>query len=141
MKRAAITIASLNLAWGLLACAPSGVDGFPDQRSKELAWEAYNCTNYGRQSAQAVATKLNLEILSDEIPSDELGEARRWANKLQGPRVDTVDDVMEYASGPDYTNVCSGWLWERRKSQPEYWSGFDDFDFDAAREAGVVAQK
>lgn len=141
MKPAYLVIGAVALAGALSACSGGGVDGFPDQHTKELAWDAYNCDNFGRLTAKAHATDINLKILWGEIPQQDIAEAKRWVSKLQDLGVETVADAMEYTSGEGYTNLCSGWLWEWHKSQEDYWEGFDSFDIDTAREAGIVTEQ
>ncbi|WP_288750472.1 hypothetical protein [uncultured Corynebacterium sp.] len=45
---------------------------------------------------------------------------------------------MQYESGDGFSNLCAGWLWERKKKEPGYMDGYDDFTVEDAQEAGVV---
>lgn len=128
-----LTLAALT-ALTLTAC---GVDGFADEDTKELAWHAYNCEAYGRIDARSEAISINIDILNDNIPADEIGEAQRWESRLRN--ADTVGDVIDRSSGDGFTDLCDGWLWERKQNSSAYWEGYDDFDYDQAVEAGIVS--
>lgn len=133
MKKTITVLATTALL--LTGCAV-GVDGFPDEQVKEEAWAAYNCDIISQRDGPAAATAINLDILQGNIPSDEVPEARRWADKLSN--ASTVGAVIDRTSTKTATNLCDGWLWERHTSDPDYWEGYDEFTWENAEAAGII---
>lgn len=133
-KRIAIPVLVTTLL--LSGCT---VDGFKDEEKKRMAWDAVQCKEYGRKKGVMESTKINLEIIRDEIHPEEMTNARQWADRLQ--KADTVKDAMVYESGEGFSRMCSGWLWEHYKKTDEYKSGYDDFTHKDAEDAGVIKKK
>lgn len=125
----------LALVLAISACA-SGVDGFRDEQTKRLAWDAVNCEALKRLDAGPVQAGINMDLLRNDVPPGEIEDARWWSDRLE--RADKVEDVMQYESGDGFSNLCAGWLWERKKKEPGYMDGYDDFTVEDAQEVGVV---
>lgn len=125
----------LALVLAISACA-SGVDGFRDEQTKRLAWDAVNCEALKRLDVGPVQAEISMDLLRNDVPPDEIEDARWWSDRLE--RADKVEDVMQYESGDGFSNLCAGWLWERKKKEQGYMDGYDDFTVEDAREAGVV---
>lgn len=129
------------LSFGALVLT-ARADGFKDEEQKQAVWEAYRCLAYSNVDAGFEGTSIALEILSNDIPADEIKEAKRWVDKLSNAGdMKTVGDVIERTDTPIARDQCTGWLWERHQKQPGFWKGYDEFTLDKAVEAGVVAKK
>lgn len=124
----------LAAVFAISSCA-SGVDGFRDEEAKRVAWDAVQCKSFGELSAGPIETDLRMKLLWDDFAPDERDDAQWWANRLS--KADTVSDAMQYESGEGYSNLCSGWLWERRKKEDKYMDGYEDFSYQDAEEAGI----
>ena len=129
------TLVPLFVAALSVASCSSGVDGFKDEETKRLAWDVMSCTAYGRVSAKVEGFDVTRDLVANRVPPSEREEAKWWADRLMG--AETVDDVMQYESGDGYSNMCSGWLWERHKKESRYMQGYDEFTFEKAEEAEV----
>lgn len=133
----AIFIAIIIITIGTIA-ATGRSDGFSDEESKELAWEAYKCSAAEELDASFVGLQISMDVLQGKIPSSELQEANRFAKRMNSanPGEKTVSDYMQYTSTKDASHMCTGWLWEYLKGD-DYWEGYDSFTHDKAVEAGV----
>lgn len=131
----ATAAACVAASLALTACS-SGVDGFRDEQTKRLAWDAVNCEALKRLDAGPVQAEINMDLLRNDVSPGEIEDARWWSDRLE--RADKVEDVMQYESGDGFSNLCAGWLWERKKKEPGYMDGYDDFTVEDAQEVGVV---
>lgn len=132
-KKLAICLVALTL--GIAGCS-SDVDGFKDEETKRLAWDAMNCAAYGRLDAGPVRSDLQLDLLHDNVSPDEVDQAEWWSDRLS--KAQKVEDAMQYESGDGFQDMCSGWLWERHKKTSNYMDGYDEFTLEDARDAGIV---
>lgn len=126
------------LPLALAACGSERPDGFDNEEQKERIWSAYRCDSYGGVDATFERSDILMSILHDDIPMDEVPEAKRWERRLE--RADTVSDAMEYKDVEGISDMCSGWLWDRYAESTHYSMGYEDFTLDKAREAGIVGE-
>ena len=132
-------LAPIALAIPLVLAACGGrEDGFDNEEQKERIWSAYRCDSYGGVDAAFERSDILMSILHDDIPMDEVPEAKRWERRLE--RADTVSDAMEYKDVEGISDMCSGWLWDRYAESGHYSIGYEDFTLDKAREAGIVGE-
>lgn len=121
-----------------IALANTRADGFKDEAEKDLAWEVYRCETYGELTAGPVGMQILMDILNDKIPSDQVADARQVAAKLnRGGNDKTVGNYMDYKDTKNASNLCSGWLWDYLKDGDNYWTGYDEFTYNKAKDAGV----
>ncbi|WP_311354987.1 hypothetical protein [Corynebacterium pyruviciproducens] len=131
MKRLTLLLATATLT--LTACG--GVDGFGSEEDKQKAWDAYSCASYMNIDARYEQIQVGLDLMGDKIPAADVPEAERALRRLQ--RGKTAGDAMDYEPR---THMCKGWLWERNKQSETYMTGYDEFTYDKAKEAGVIAE-
>ncbi|WP_257183400.1 hypothetical protein [Corynebacterium cystitidis] len=137
MKKKTFATLLLSITLILGACS-FRADGFSDEEQKELAWEAYECSAFSSLDARPYATSLGIEVLSGSIPPSEIKETNYWIDRLM--KADKVGDVIERRSGKDFSDLCDGFLWEKRKEEESYWEGYEEFTLDKAIDAGIINQ-
>lgn len=124
----------LAVPLALVACGRE--DGFRDEEQKEVVWEAKKCSAYGSLTAAGELIDIQLDLIADNIHTDEVAEAKRWSRRLE--RADIVADAMEYQDIEGASDMCTGWLWEREKQSDGYWDGYEEYTAEQAIEDGVA---
>lgn len=104
-------------------------DQFESEIDKLHAYEVAQCKAFQQLDPQRLAIKVKE---STETPPESFGKTKLFiSDRLQAS--DSIKEVLEF----DSTGMCSGWLWDWEKMQPGYKSGYENFTYDRAVEAGV----
>lgn len=131
-------VAVLLVPVALVGCAQAE---FQDEESKRQAWDVYQCSLYRDVEARAASEEIRADIVSGEAAE---GQAQEWADTLDQAVTDLehaqVRHVMPMASVGDFKNMCTGWLWDYRKTQLGYLDGYESFTLQDARDAGVLRE-
>lgn len=135
-----IRVAGLLLPLPLILAA-CGTAEFENEDDKGQAWDVYQCSVYRNAEAGAEADAIEGDIAAGTIPAEP---ALEWADTLRKAVSDLgeaqVRHVMPMADVGDQKNMCTGWLWDYRKADPEYLVGYESFTVEDAREAGVLRE-
>lgn len=134
-------VVAVILLLAVVALVPRPVardDGFPDEHSKELAWEAYKCSAAESLDASMIGLQISMDMIQGKIPNSDLAEAKRFSARMGSAKTGEkkVSNYMEYTSTKEASNMCAGWLWEYLKGD-SYWEGYKTFTLDKAVEAGL----
>lgn len=139
MRRLFPVVVVLPLA--LSACG----EGFTEELRAQ-AWDVRQCSEYRDVPAAEEAADIRADMADGTIPAEEHEQAEEWASQLEAAEAsDEVDDaqvrhVILAEDQGDIDNMCTGWLWDYRASQSDYLDGYEDFDEEAARDAGLLRE-
>ncbi|AIT62255.1 hypothetical protein [Corynebacterium doosanense] len=124
-----------------LVLAACGTAEFENEEDKGRAWDVYQCSVYRNLDAGAEADAIEADIADGTVPAEP---AQEWVDNLRRAVSDLgeaqVRHVMPMEDVGDLKNMCTGWLWEYRKSDPEYLVGYESFTLEDARDAGVLRE-